>query len=105
MEIQILFKDLRLVIDVEFLIMSDDIPTLLSMRDLAVNNLDISLQKSTISLAERSLKLKFENYFLINEWSPKDVSLAMYAESDLFVIHRIFGQPVYPGNLEPILTS
>lgn len=46
--IQIPFKELHLIIDVEFMVIGGDIPKLLSMRDMYTNGLDISIQSCHI---------------------------------------------------------
>lgn len=42
--IQIPFTQLNLLVDVPFPIIPTDVPTLLSMRDMVINGLDISIQ-------------------------------------------------------------
>lgn len=48
--IQIPFTDLRAVMDVNFLIIDEDIPSLLSLRDMYKNWMDLSIQGMYISL-------------------------------------------------------
>ncbi len=91
--IPIPFKDLDLIIDVRFQIMKENIPSLLCMKDMIINNLDISIQKQNISHGDKSQKLFFENYFLIHKWKPSDVSFSLYTESHLKRLHRVFGHP------------
>lgn len=43
-KIQIPFKNLHIIVDVHFLILSNDIPTLMSMKELIQNDLDIYLK-------------------------------------------------------------
>lgn len=45
-KIQIPFKELRKIIDVDLTVMKDDCPTLFSNRDIITNGLDISLKGS-----------------------------------------------------------
>lgn len=47
--VKIPFMDLKLVISVEFPLLKADIPSLLSMKDMKNNGLDISLQRETIN--------------------------------------------------------
>lgn len=63
--IQIKFKDLYIVIDVDFLLITADIQTLLSMRYIVENGLDISIKSKTISNGERRQKKNFQNFFHI----------------------------------------
>lgn len=48
--IPIPFKELNLVIDVNFKIMKDNIPTLLSLKDMVDNQLDLSILKQEITI-------------------------------------------------------
>lgn len=64
--IQIPFDKLRIIIDVDFLILQEDVPSLLSMRDMIENQLDISIQSLHITLAGRKQSLAMENFFLIH---------------------------------------
>lgn len=66
--IQIPFQDLGLILDVDFKLLSERVPPLLSMRDMVGNSLDFSLQDRTITFEGLSQVLKFDNYFLIHEW-------------------------------------
>lgn len=92
---QILVKDLRLVTYVEFLLLSDEMPTLLSMREMIKNELDISIQKTHITHGEIQRKLKFENYFLIHLWDPEDIHFSLYTQKELRSTHRNFGHPSF----------
>lgn len=47
--VQITFKELDMLTDVEFLILNEDIPTLLSMKYMVKNGMDISLQKYSVA--------------------------------------------------------
>lgn len=48
--IRIPFKKLNVVIDVTHVILNEDLPNLLSMKDMLVRSLDISIQESLVSL-------------------------------------------------------
>ena len=89
--ITIPFKDLDLWIDVKFRIMAFDCPTLLSMKDMVDNGLDISVQNKWVSYKHKLQDLAFENYFLIHRWSVSDSSF--YTEPELRKLHRVFGHP------------
>lgn len=77
------FKDLQLTIDVDFKIVCDTVPTLLSNRYMIVNGLDISLQDKVVKLGNKTQPLILENYFFIHKWDPSDVSHSMYTDADL----------------------
>jgi len=91
--IPIPFTKLKLIVDVNFQIVNDNVPTLLCMKDMVQNGLDISIQKSEISYKHRKHPLILENYFLIHRWKPEDVSYSMYTEDELRKLHRSFGHP------------
>lgn len=87
------FRDLKLVIDVQFRIVNEKVPSLLSNKDMIDNGLDISLQRKTISHGKQEQSLDFENYFLIHRWRSDDISYSMYTEKELRKLHRVFGHP------------
>lgn len=63
--IQIPFTKLNLIIDVDFSIIEDETPSLLSNKDMITNGLDISLPGRYIYIGKFRQPLMFENYFLI----------------------------------------
>lgn len=91
--IPIPFADLNIVIDVKFQIVSDKVPSLLSMKDMKDNGLDISIQNEEISFKHHYQKLTMENYFLIHRWQPSDMDYCLYTEAELRTLHRSFGHP------------
>lgn len=91
--IEVPFRDLGIVIDVRFLIISSDVPTLLSMRDMVDNKLDTSVQERTISLGSKKQSLSMENYFLIHRWSKGNMPFVLLTEVELRKIHSAFGHP------------
>jgi len=91
--IPIPFVDLGIVIDVKFKILRDSCPNLLSLRDMIVNKLDISIQDKTVSFRHKIQSLLFENDFLKHKWSPEDMSYALYTDKELRRLHRVFGHP------------
>lgn len=91
--IQIHFKGLRKIIDVDFLLLDDAIPSLLLMRDMVKNGLDISLLKRHVSYGGRTHMLQMKNYFVIHTWEPEEIPFALYTEAELRSIHRNFGHP------------
>lgn len=92
--IQIPFPAVCIIIDVEFLIMSGNVPTLQSMRDMLVNNLEVSILGRTIRCGDMSQPLGMENYFLIHTWSLDDLRYVLYTETQLNKIHKTFGHPI-----------
>lgn len=91
--IQVPFRDLNLTIDVDFMLVSGSIPSLLSLRDVYENGLDISLQRQMITFRDKCQKLDFDNFFLIHNWTPNDVPYSLYTEGELRKIHKVFGHP------------
>lgn len=91
--IQIPFGDLGLVIDVTFTILEEDVPSLLSNRDMIDNGLDLSLQGRYLYKGSRKQPLALENYFLIYRWKAGTTPFALYSEGELRRIHRGFGHP------------
>ena len=88
--IPIPFKSLNLIVDVKFQSLKYNVPTLLCMKDMIQNGLDISIQKKEIRYKNPSHPLHFENYFLIHKWNPGDVSYSLYTEEELRKLHRTF---------------
>lgn len=91
--IDIPFTELLLIIHIEFLLVDQDVPTLMSMKDMKESGIDISLQNETVLFAGRTQKLQLENYFLKHRWGPSDLSFALYTEDELRRIHKTFGHP------------
>lgn len=102
--VQIPFDGLRTVIDVDFLIIEDDFPTLLSMKYMVTNGLDISLQRRCMKLGKPTHPLSMENFFLIHRWDEEAVPHVLYTEQDLRRMHRGFGHPTIKS-LERLLRS
>lgn len=91
--IQIPFKDLKAIIYVEFIILSGQITTLLSMKYMMTNELDISIQVFHVSCGNRTQQLEMRNYFSIYIWTPADMDFLFYTEEELWVILKNFGHP------------
>lgn len=91
--IQIPFTDLRVIIDVDFLINTEAFPTLLSMQEMVRNQLHIYIQHGHISFSERIQPLAMENRFLIHRWTPMELPYALYIAKEQRSIHRSFGNP------------
>lgn len=89
--IQIPFLLLNLVIDVDFSILKDDLPSLLSNRDLIDYGLDVSLQGAHLHIGDFKQPLVLENYFFIFEWDASSIPYMLYTDRELRSIHRAFG--------------
>lgn len=63
--------------DVEFLVLRDDVPTLLCMRDMVKNKLDISIKDSCLKFEGKIEPLIMRNYYLIYSWKPDDLRFAL----------------------------
>lgn len=89
---------LNLVIYVAFSMISDEEPrdpnpTLLSMKDMLDNNLDISIEECFVKFQGLRQTLTMDNYFLVHRWTVKDLPYAFYTASELRNIKRVFGHP------------
>ena len=77
------FAGLSIIIDVDFHIMDENIPSLLPHKGIYENNLDINIQKRVITFWNREHPLRFKNYFLIQNWKPSEISYSIYTEKGL----------------------
>ena len=91
--VQIPFAKLGLIIDVAFAVLKGECPSLLSNKDMLLNNLDISLQGRYLHIGNLRQPLLLDNFFFIHNWSSKDTPYDLYTEDDLRKIHRGFGHP------------
>lgn len=91
--VQVPFKDLGIVIDVRFLLLEGSVPTLLCLKDLYRNGLDISILRCKVICDGKEQDLELNNYFLVHNWQPNDMPFAYYTERELRTIHRTFGHP------------
>lgn len=66
------FTYLGIIIDAELIVQKEVVPTLISMKDMVVNGLDISTKERYICWEKKKQKLQLEKYFLIHELSPSD---------------------------------
>lgn len=92
-KLQIPFAGLHLVLDVDFLVIDKEIPTMMCLRDMYENDLDISIQEKYVSYGELRYPLNTENYFLTHRWVKSDMPFVLYTETQLRRIHRSFGHP------------
>lgn len=67
---QIPFNDLKVIIDVRFIILSGYVATLLSTKDLLSNGLDIRIQDCVITQGGKRQKLEMMYFFLVYRWQP-----------------------------------
>lgn len=91
--IQVSFTNLNLILDIEFSILGDDMPSLLCNKDLIENGLDISLQGGYLYIGNAQEPLTLNNYFFIYKWSAGSIPYVIYTEDELRKIHRTFGHP------------
>lgn len=63
--------------------MPDNVPSLLSMKDMKDNGLVISIQQEKISYKQNFQKPILENYYLIHRWTVEDMTRVMYTEEEL----------------------
>ena len=91
--IQISFVELGIIVDVDFEVMKDECPTLLSNKDMIINGLDISLQGCYLHVGPLKQRLKLENYFFLHKWSARDTPYVLYTMEELRKIHQGFGHP------------
>lgn len=87
------FTVITIIVNVDFLILSESVPSLLSMKDMVLKKLDISIQKCDVTYAGLFQKLTMEKYFLIHGWKPRDLPYLLYSEEELRTIHGSFGHP------------
>ena len=73
--------------------MEGEVPTLLSLKDMLDNGLDISIQQKRIKYGDRHQELYLHNYFLIHKWAPDEVPFVFYTFKELQRIHTVFGHP------------
>lgn len=89
--IQFPFSAMEMVIEVEVFLLSDNVPSLLSMKDMIYKKLKISIQDRTVSSAGRVQSLTMRNNFLIHRWTPEDMPYVLFTEAEIGRIHRTFG--------------
>lgn len=89
--IQVPFPAMGVEIEVDVILIYGKVPSLLSMKSMVENGLEISIQDKTIRWRGRFQPLNFRNYFLIHVWLPADFPNEMYTEDALIRIHRNCG--------------
>lgn len=88
--IPIPFPNLGLISDIDFHIIEDEVPTLLSLRDLKSTGIDMSIQQNCLMFMGKKQRLVHENDFLYYRWSP---DVALFSHAELLKLHRSFGHP------------
>lgn len=91
--IQIPLTALNQIAHVDFQILKGNVETFLSMREIVVNEVKISIQRRHTRFGGLTQKLSMENYFIIHRWRKHDLPHALYSEAKLRTIHRTFGHP------------
>lgn len=81
----------------DLLLIPANIPTLLSLRDIIKNDLDISIQEKVITNCGRKQKSQMKNLFLIHYWDPIDMPYALQTEEELRTIYKTFGNTSIAG--------
>jgi len=84
------FPNFCLVTDIQFHIVTEDVPTLLSLKDLKRTGVELSIQRDCLTFMGREQKLVLENDFLYYRWAPDS---ALFTHSELVKLHRSFGHP------------
>lgn len=80
--IQIPFKSLQLIIEVDVRIMLRDVPALLSMKDMVEKGLEKIIQNHHVHLAKCIHPLQMMIYILIHEWKGNHVPFRLYTEQE-----------------------
>lgn len=71
--IQIPISDWDLIIDVRFILLTDKIPTLLSLKEIIHKKPDISPLRCSIHFKYREQKLTFMNGRMVQKWKLEDI--------------------------------
>jgi hypothetical protein len=90
--IAIPISQLGICTDVEFQIINEDVPTLLSLRDLRNTGVELSIQNNSLKLMGREQQLIAENDFLCHRWE-RDNAVVLFTTEELEKLHRSFGHP------------
>lgn len=90
-ELQITSKGLKIVFDVECLVLTGEVPTLLSMKDMLTNSFGY-VNKIMPYLKWRVEKASVDGeLFLIHRWRTSDMPLVLYTVLELRKIHKSSG--------------
>lgn len=66
---------------------------LFSQRYMCRNGLNISMQRRLITYNGKSIRLSFDNDFLVHKRYHEDMGFFVYVEKDLRMLHHVFGLP------------
>lgn len=86
------FKAFGIVADIYFLLLDGNVPTLMCMKDLHRNGLDISIQSCKVICGDKEQNQKMENFSWCTTGSQK-AGLSFYTEKELRTIDKSFGHP------------
>lgn len=86
-------EDTQLVIDVQFRIIPDKPPAVISIVDMVHSCLDISIQKHYLQLADHVHKLQMEKIFLVNNCIRSEMPFSLKMEPYLKTYYTSFGDP------------
>lgn len=92
-EIQIILVKKGLLIDVEFTILDEDIPSIFSMKYMMQNGIAIYTQKKHLTFDDKKTRIKFNNYFLVHQWKQSSITFSFLTEMELVKTHRSFSYP------------
>lgn len=88
--IQTPFVDWDVIIDVRFIILDLDIPSLLSTKDLLTNGLDIYRQECVIKHGYMTEGLQMVDFFIVYKWYLDYLTHDLYTETELRMVNRTF---------------
>lgn len=89
-QLQIPFEALGVLIYVVFLVLDQDIPSLLSNKYTIYSGLYISLQVLYINVIHQRQPLTLLIYFFLYRWTAYLTPFSLYTERDLSCVHRGF---------------
>jgi hypothetical protein len=89
--IAIPFPKLGICADVEFQIINENVPNLLSIRDLQNTGVEHSIQHNSLKLTGREQPLTAKNDFLCHTWE-RDNAAALFTKEELEKLHKSFGR-------------
>lgn len=81
------------MIDINILLMTGEIPTLLCTKYMIENRLDLFLKYLEITHGGKTHKLQLENVFLGYRWGIQYMKYVLFTDQKLMRIHKVFGHP------------
>lgn len=73
-KLQIPYEDLDVKIVVDFIVLLEPIPTLISVQDMLRKNLDISVLKCHVTCGRFKQILEMKTLFMIHRWTRADMN-------------------------------